>query len=49
MFDLTARYALTSGLKVEAGIKNAFDRDYSLDIGLPREGRRFFAGLEAVF
>lgn len=49
VFDLTARYALTSGLKVEVGIKNAFDRDYSLDIGLPREGRRFFAGLEAVF
>ncbi|MEA3544130.1 MAG: TonB-dependent receptor, partial [Thermodesulfobacteriota bacterium] len=49
IFDLTTRYQFNRNIKVNAGIKNAFDRDYSLDIGLPREGRSFFAGLEAVF
>lgn len=49
IFDITARYNFNSNFKIEAGIKNAFDRNYSLDDGLPREGRTFFAGLEMAF
>jgi len=49
IFDLTTRYQLHRNIKVTAGIKNAFDRNYSLDDGLPREGRTFFAGLESTF
>ncbi len=49
IFDLTTRYQFNRNIKVKAGVKNAFDRNYSLDIGLPREGRSFFAGLEAAF
>ena len=48
-FDLTTRYQFNRHIIAKAGVKNAFDRNYSLDIGLPREGRSFFAGLEATF
>jgi iron complex outermembrane receptor protein len=49
ILDITARYNFNPNLKIEAGVKNAFDRNYWLDVGLPREGRAVFAGLEAVF
>ncbi len=49
VFDLKARYAVKENFALEAGVKNVFDRNYFLDIGLPRAGRTCFAGVNVTF
>ena len=47
--DLKAIGTVTENLTVEGGVKNLFDKDYSLSYGYPREGRTLFANLQVTF
>ena len=43
--DIKADYVLIGGLKIEAGVKNVFDKNYELEEGYPEEGASYFANL----
>ncbi len=47
--DLKIIGTISEHFTVEAGVKNLFDKNYSLSEGFPREGRTLFAGLQVIF
>ena len=47
--DLKALVEVSEILKLEAGVKNLFDRNYETNYGYPREGRTFFFGINGSF
>ena len=49
LFDLKAVMEFSKMFKLEAGIKNLFDRNYETNYGFPREGRTFFIGINGRF
>jgi iron complex outermembrane receptor protein len=47
--DLGTIVPIRSGLTVQAGLKNLFDRDYFYTAGFPEEGRNWFVNLRYLF
>ena len=47
--DANAEMSLYTGLSLQAGARNIFDRNYSESFGFPQEGRVFFASLKYAF
>ncbi len=47
--NFKAAYEFLKGLKIEGGVSNIFDRDYSLAEGYPEAGRSFFTNLVYKF
>jgi len=47
--DVNAEMSLYTGLSLQAGARNIFDRNYSESFGFPLEGRVFFASVKYAF